>query len=180
MPRIALRDSQEVVAALKRVGLLAHTPGYIFPDPTVIGRQTILESIQLASRNHPTLDPRDDPQCWMVPGAPWITSSFGETPMAAMPFPTIDPLYASAMEGVGDLAIVLSDRPEVRAVMRAWRARLGDCHGCRPTAPSFRPTRVLTLAPTPIRAIELERSPYAARSRPEPFDSTRRINSRRR
>lgn len=54
----------------------------------------------------------------MVSGAPWISSSFGETRMTAIPFPSIDPRYASSMEGGGDLAVVLSDRPEVRAVIR--------------------------------------------------------------
>ena len=112
-------DSPEVVAALNRVGLLAHTPGYVFPDPTVIGRQTIPESLQLASTDDPDLAPRDDPRCWMVLGAPWISASFGEAPMTAMPFPSIDPRYTTAMEGGGDLAVVLSDRPEVRAVVRA-------------------------------------------------------------
>jgi DNA-binding SARP family transcriptional activator/serine/threonine protein kinase/ABC-type glycerol-3-phosphate transport system substrate-binding protein len=112
-------DSPEVIAALQRVGLLAHSPGYVFPDPTVIAEQTIVESLQLASHNDPNLEPRGDPRCWMVPGAPWVTSSFGETPMVAMPFPAIDPVFASSMEGAGDLVIVLSDRPEVRAVIRA-------------------------------------------------------------
>lgn len=55
----------------------------------------------------------------MFPVADWVPSYFSACVlMAAMPFPTIDPAFASSMEGGGDVAIALSDRPEVRAVMR--------------------------------------------------------------
>lgn len=38
--------------------------------------------------------------------------------MLAVPFPAIDPDFASSMVGGGDFVIALVDRPEVRAVMR--------------------------------------------------------------
>jgi alpha-glucoside transport system substrate-binding protein len=37
-----------------------------------------------------------------------------------MPFPAIDPSYVSSVVGGGDIAIALSDRPEVRALMRGF------------------------------------------------------------
>jgi DNA-binding SARP family transcriptional activator/ABC-type glycerol-3-phosphate transport system substrate-binding protein/tRNA A-37 threonylcarbamoyl transferase component Bud32 len=112
-------DSPELVAALSQVGLLAHSPDYVFPDPAIIGVRTILESLLLASFDDPLLTSQDDPQCWMVPGPTWVRGVFQDAPMVAMPFPTINPLYPSAMGGSGDIAIVMSDRPEVRAVVRA-------------------------------------------------------------
>lgn len=104
-------DDPAVIAALEKVGELAHSPGYVFPDPSFIAVRSIEESIALASQ--------DDPQCLMFPAAGWAPAYFRKgAPMVAMPFPAIDPAFASSMEGGGDLVIALSDRPEVRAVMR--------------------------------------------------------------
>ena len=104
-------DDPAVVAALEKVGVMAHSPGYVFPDPSVIADRLIDDLILLASQ--------DDPQCLLLPGAGWAPAFFIEgAPMAAMPFPAIDPAFDAAMEGGGDLAIAVSDRPEVRAVMR--------------------------------------------------------------
>lgn len=58
-------------------------------------------------------------------GAPWVTTSFSDARMVAMPFPAIDPVFSSSMEGAGDLAIVVSDRPEVRALIRAMASVMG-------------------------------------------------------
>ena len=49
---IAVRPS---ASGPRGVFALAHRPGYVFPDPTVIGRQMIPESLQLASTDD--LDP---------------------------------------------------------------------------------------------------------------------------
>jgi alpha-glucoside transport system substrate-binding protein len=104
-------DDPAAVDALERVGDLAHSSGYVFPDPSYIALRSIEESIFLASQ--------DDPQCLMLPAAGWAPAYFNEeAPMVAMPFPMIDAAFASSMEGGGDLVIAVSDRPEVRAVMR--------------------------------------------------------------
>jgi alpha-glucoside transport system substrate-binding protein len=100
-----------VVAALEKVGTLTHTAGYVFPDPGIIDDRTIGEALHLVSQ--------DDPQCWMFPAGAWASGYFGDGPMVAMPFPAINPSFAPSMEGAGDLAIAMSDRPEVRAVIRA-------------------------------------------------------------
>ncbi|MGH8926767.1 MAG: ABC transporter substrate-binding protein, partial [Acidimicrobiia bacterium] len=105
-------DHPAVVAALEMVGVLAHSPGYVYPDASVIADRPLGDSVFLASQ--------DPPQCLLFPAAGWAPAYFDEdAPMAAMPFPTIDPAYSSSMEGGGDLVIALSDRPEVRAVIRA-------------------------------------------------------------
>jgi alpha-glucoside transport system substrate-binding protein len=104
-------DDPGAVAALTKVGVLAHSEGYVFPDPSIIDDRTMLEALVLASR--------PEPQCLMILGPSWFSLAFEDAPMVAAPFPTIDPEFAPAMEGGGDIAIVMSDRPEVRAVVRA-------------------------------------------------------------
>jgi hypothetical protein len=130
-----------VVEALDKVGLLAHSPDYVFPDPAVIGSRTILDGLLLASYDDPALDAEDDPRCWIVPGAPWVSSFFGDTPMVAMPFPAIEPGFASSMEGSGDVAIVLSDRPEVRAIVRAMASSAWGVPWARADSTFFAPHR---------------------------------------
>jgi len=103
-------DHSAAVAALEMVGLLAHTPGYVSPDPAYIGDRPWEEAAFLAAQ--------DDPQCRMLPLPEFVVDQFGDAPMAAMQFPTIDAAFTSATEGGGDVAIALSDRPEVRAVIR--------------------------------------------------------------
>jgi DNA-binding SARP family transcriptional activator/ABC-type glycerol-3-phosphate transport system substrate-binding protein/tRNA A-37 threonylcarbamoyl transferase component Bud32 len=104
-------DDLAVVAALEMAGVLAHSPGYVFPDAGFIGVRSIEEEIFRASQ--------DDPPCLMFPAAGWAPAYFiDDAPMVAMPFPTIDPAFASSMEGGGDFVIAVSDRPEVRSVMR--------------------------------------------------------------
>jgi alpha-glucoside transport system substrate-binding protein len=103
-------DHPAAVAALEKVGLLAHTPGYVSPDPAYIRDRSWEESAFLVAQ--------DDPQCRMLPLPDFVVDYFGDAPMAAMPFPTIDPAFTSATEGGGDVAIALSDRPVVRAVIR--------------------------------------------------------------
>jgi hypothetical protein len=109
--RVGDFDDPAVVAALEKVGVLAHTPGYVFPDPSTIDEVLLGDAAFSVSQ--------DEPRCWMLPGAGWIPLWFeGDATMAAMPFPAIDPRYALAMEGGGDFAIAVSDRPEVRAIIR--------------------------------------------------------------
>jgi alpha-glucoside transport system substrate-binding protein len=104
-------DDPAVVAALEKVGVLAHTPGYVAPDPSLIDNISEVDSAFYVSQ--------DVPQCWLFPASGYVPAFFDEAaPMVAIPFPIIDPAFASSMEGGGDLAIAVSDRPEVRAVMR--------------------------------------------------------------
>ena len=89
-------DHPAVVNALEKLGVLAHIPGYVSPDPAYIRDRPWEESVFLASQ--------EDPQCWMLPAAEFVANYFGDAPMAVIPFPTIDPAFASAVEGGGDLA----------------------------------------------------------------------------
>jgi alpha-glucoside transport system substrate-binding protein len=100
-------DHPAVVSALERVGTMVHTPGYLTSRP--IEETGWDEAYSLAG-----LDP---PQCWLTPAAGFVRTYFDE--VAVAPFPRIDPAYAPAVLGAGDIALPLTDRPEVRAVMRA-------------------------------------------------------------
>jgi alpha-glucoside transport system substrate-binding protein len=100
-----------LIAALEQLGELAHTPDYVSPDPGIIDQRTIGESVFLASQ--------EDPQCLLLPAPDWVEGFFSAgAAMVATPFPTIDPDFESSIVGGGDVAIAVSDRPEVRAVMR--------------------------------------------------------------
>jgi alpha-glucoside transport system substrate-binding protein len=104
-------DHPALIEALEKLGALSHTPGYVSPDPGHIDDRPLDEAVFLATQ--------EDPQCLMLPVPAWGPAFFPpDVPMVAMPFPSIDPAYVSSMVGGGDVAIALSDRPEVRAVMR--------------------------------------------------------------
>jgi DNA-binding SARP family transcriptional activator/ABC-type glycerol-3-phosphate transport system substrate-binding protein len=101
-------DHPAVVAALEKVGRLAHTPGYI--SSRAIEETSWDEAMALASQN--------PPQCWLLPYPDFAQGFFAEEQLAVMRFPAVNPAYSSSMEGGGDVAIAVSDRPEVRAVIR--------------------------------------------------------------
>ncbi len=104
-----------VVAALEKVGQLAHTPGY--RTPRRIEETGWDEALYLASQ--------DPPQCWLAPFPDFAPVGFDATSgtsMAPMPFPAVDPTFASAMFGGADFALAVVDRPEVREVLRAMAA----------------------------------------------------------
>lgn len=106
-------DHPALIEALEQLGALSHTPGYVSPDPGYIDDRPLSEAVFLVSQ--------EDPQCLMLPLPGWAPAYFTpDVPMVAMPFPSIDPAYVSSMVGGGDIAIALSDRPEVRAVMRGF------------------------------------------------------------
>jgi alpha-glucoside transport system substrate-binding protein len=102
-------DDPAVVAALEKVGTMVHTPGYL--PPRLIEETSWDEAWFLAAE--------DPPKCWLVPAPGFARPFFGDAPMAMTPFPRIDPAYGPAVVGAGDIALPLTDRPEVRAVMRA-------------------------------------------------------------
>lgn len=102
-------DHPRVIAALEKVGAMVHTPG--FRGPRLIEETSWDEAYALAGQ--------DPPPCWLTPAAAFARPFFGDAPMAVAPFPSIDPSFAPAVLGAGDVALPLTDRPEVRAVMRA-------------------------------------------------------------
>ena len=102
-------DHPSVVAALEKVGTLVHTPGYLTSRP--IEETGWDEALFLAGE--------DPPQCWLSPSPSYARTYFGEAPMKVAPFPRIDAAYGPAVLGAGDIALPLTDRPEVRAVIRA-------------------------------------------------------------
>jgi DNA-binding SARP family transcriptional activator/ABC-type glycerol-3-phosphate transport system substrate-binding protein len=101
-------DHPAVVAALEKVGQLAHTQGYT--SPVQISEIGWDEAIALAS---------DSPQqCWLLPFPDFAQAFFVEEELAVMRFPGDNPAHARSMEGGGDVAVAVSDRPEVREVIR--------------------------------------------------------------
>jgi len=102
-------DHPSVVAALEKVGTLVHTPGY--STSRLIEETGWDEAYSLAGE--------DPPPCWLTPAPTFARTFFGEAPMAVAPFPRIATAYDPAVLGAGDIALPLTDRPEVRAVMRA-------------------------------------------------------------
>jgi alpha-glucoside transport system substrate-binding protein len=102
-------DHPAVVAALEKVGIMVHTPGY--RGSRLIEETSWDEAYSLAGQ--------DPPLCWLTPAAAFARSFFGDSPMAVAPFPGIDPTFTPAVLGAGDIALPLTDRPEVREVMRA-------------------------------------------------------------
>ena len=105
-------DHPAVVAALEKVGQLAHTPGYTL-DRKI--EETSLEEAALLMSEEP-------PQCWMAPTPDFGAWLFGEAPRAAFLFPSVEPEYSVAMEGGVGTMFAVADRPEVRAVMRGLAA----------------------------------------------------------
>jgi alpha-glucoside transport system substrate-binding protein len=101
-------DHPAVVEALEKVGRLAHTPGYI--SPRAIEETSWDEAIALASQS--------SPQCWLLPYPDFAQGFFADEQLTVMRFPAVNPAFSSSMEGGGDVAIAVSDRPEVRAVIR--------------------------------------------------------------
>ena len=104
-------DHPAAVAALEKVGCSPIRPGTCFLTPVL--------STTGGSRKRSSLRPRMTRSvcCSLRPGGS-PAYFIDDAPMVAMPFPTIEPAFASSMEGGGDFAIAVSDRPEVRAVMR--------------------------------------------------------------
>jgi alpha-glucoside transport system substrate-binding protein len=102
-------DHPAVVSALEKVGTMVHTPG--FRGSRLIEETSWDEAYALAGQ--------EPPPCWLTPAAAFARPFFGDAPMAVAPFPSIDPSFAPAVLGAGDVALPLIDRPEVRAVMRA-------------------------------------------------------------
>jgi DNA-binding SARP family transcriptional activator/ABC-type glycerol-3-phosphate transport system substrate-binding protein/tRNA A-37 threonylcarbamoyl transferase component Bud32 len=102
-------DHPKVVAALEKVGTMVHTPGYLLPR--LIEETSWDEAWFLAAE--------EPPQCWLTTAPDFARPFFDGAPMAVAPFPRLEAAYNPAVLGAGDIALPLTDRPEVRAVMRA-------------------------------------------------------------
>jgi alpha-glucoside transport system substrate-binding protein len=102
-------DHPKVVAALEKVGRMVHTPGYLLPR---LIEETSWDEAWLTAAEEP-------PQCWLTTAPGFAKPFFDGAPMAVAPFPRLDAAYTPAALGAGDIALPLTDRPEVRAVMRA-------------------------------------------------------------
>ena len=123
-------DHPAVVSSLEDVGKLVHSPGYVMPR--LIEETGWDEAWFLASQ--------DPPQCWMSPAPGFARTFFGDAPMAVASFPRIDPAFAAAVMGGGDIALPVTDRPEVRAVMRAIASpSWGSLRAQTETPPDFVP-----------------------------------------
>ena len=121
-------DHPAVLTALDKVGVLAHTPGYTLPR--LIEETGFDEAIFYATQT--------SPQCWLVPYPDFARVFFAEEQLEVTRFPSVDPAFSASMEGGGDVVVAVSDRPEVRAVIRglggsSWGRIWGE------TSPNFLP-----------------------------------------
>jgi ABC-type glycerol-3-phosphate transport system substrate-binding protein len=106
-------DHPAVLDAARRVGQLVFTPGHLLGGSRQAARVWYGEgTMQLLA---------DPPQCWMFPMASFARSfldpSGDPSDLAVFDFPLLDSPHADAMVGAGNFAVVLTDRPEVRAVV---------------------------------------------------------------
>jgi len=106
-------DHASVVAAARRVGELVFTPGYLLEGPGRAARVWYGEGTsQLVA---------DPPHCWMFPMASFarafLDPSGDPARLGVFDFPKLDSRHADGMVGAGNFAVVLADRPEVRAVV---------------------------------------------------------------
>jgi DNA-binding SARP family transcriptional activator/ABC-type glycerol-3-phosphate transport system substrate-binding protein len=108
-------DHPAVVEAARKAGLLAFSEGYVSPAPAAIVDRLVWDAAFLVGEK--------PPPCWLLPlasFAPGLSESLtaGEN-LDVIDFPAIDPRHASTAVGGGDVAVALTDRPEVRAVIQA-------------------------------------------------------------
>jgi alpha-glucoside transport system substrate-binding protein len=106
-------DHPAVLDAARRVGQLVFTPGHLLGGSRQAARVWYGEgTMQLLA---------DPPQCWMFPMASFargfLDPSGDPNELAVFDFPVLDSPHAHAMVGAGNFAVVLTDRPEVRAVV---------------------------------------------------------------
>ncbi len=106
-------DHPEVVAAARRANEVIFSDGYLDGTPTGASQTDFSENtIGLVA---------DPPACTMTPGASfnleYVPADERER-LWAIPFPSVDPLYADATTGAGRYIHATTDRPEVREVMR--------------------------------------------------------------
>ena len=106
-------DHPAVVAAVRRVGELVFTPEYLDRSPAAAA-QTPLQEGPLTLAQEP-------PGCTFLPlgsFTPAISGSGAGEVTDAFDFPTIDPQYSETMVGAGSYVVAVTDRPEVREVMK--------------------------------------------------------------
>ncbi len=106
-------DDPRVVNAIRTVGEMVHTPGFLYTSPA----QATDLPWEFAMR-----DLADTPgSCLMTPFPSFMPSFLGslEQPVGAFAFPTFGLGHDDALVGGGGLAVAVTDRPEVRQVMAA-------------------------------------------------------------
>ncbi len=106
-------DHPAAVAAARRAGELVFTPEYLDRSPAA--------AAQTSFREGPLALVQEPPGCIFLPMAS-TTPAFSGSPAGdvadAFDFPTIDPRYSDTMVGAGGYVIAVTDRPEVREVMK--------------------------------------------------------------
>ena len=112
---IAARSAIPLVEAARKAGQLAFSEGYVSPGPAAVVDRMWWDAAFLLG-DKPT-------RCWLGPFAS-IVSATSESLTAGenidvIDFPAFDPAYSATAVGGGDVAVALTDRPEVRTVMEA-------------------------------------------------------------
>lgn len=106
-------DHPAVVASVRRVGELVFTPEYLDRSPAA--------AAQTAFQEGPLTLAQEPPRCTFGPFAsfaPAVSGSQAGEVIDAFDFPTIDPQYSDTMVGAGTYVVAVTDRPEVREVMK--------------------------------------------------------------
>ncbi|HEU5114054.1 MAG TPA: ABC transporter substrate-binding protein, partial [Acidimicrobiia bacterium] len=125
-------DHPAVVGALEKIGQLAHTTGY--HPPGSVGETSWDTAMKMVSE--------DPPRCLMAPVSDFGSGFFGEAPRTVMLFPAVNPEYTQAMEGGVGIVYTISDRPEVRAVMRGFASASWGTSNARNPNGWFYPSHV--------------------------------------
>jgi hypothetical protein len=104
-------DHAIVVDAIRAVGQMVHRPGFVDASPEAHTAREFGEAlVEFAG---------DEPSCLMTPFPSFLPDVLGQVdvPLSTFEFPTFGAGHDDAVVGGADVAIALTDRPEVRTVM---------------------------------------------------------------
>jgi alpha-glucoside transport system substrate-binding protein len=106
-------DDPLVVDAIRMVGEMVHTPGFLDTTPAEAADRPFSSAL---------IDFAEKSRCLMTPFPSFMASYIGltlEDPVGVFPFPTFGRGHDDAVVGAAGLAVAITDRPEVRKVMAA-------------------------------------------------------------
>jgi alpha-glucoside transport system substrate-binding protein len=106
-------DDQLVVDAIRMVGEMVHTPGFLDTTPAQAADRLFTFALN---------DFAEKSNCLMTPFPSFMPLNLGhplDKPVGVFDFPTFGLGHDDAVVGSGSIAVAVTDRPEVRQVMKA-------------------------------------------------------------
>ncbi len=106
-------DDPLVVDAIRTVGEMVHTPGFLDTTPAQAADRLFTFALN---------DFAEKSRCLMTPFPSFMPTNIGHTldkPVGVFAFPAFGLGHDDAVVGAGSLAVAITDRPEVRTVMAA-------------------------------------------------------------